>query len=63
MKWQPIQHRVNFADKHEDREYSAIASNNGIVLCDKQDGAFLVLRSAKDLENLKKLLDKLVAIE
>ena len=50
-------------DKHDPREYSAIACNAGVVLCDKQDGAFLVLRSATDLKRLKQLLNKISTIE
>jgi len=50
---------LNIVDKHDDREYSALTTDKGVVLCDKQDGAFLVLRSVKDLENLKALLNKI----
>jgi hypothetical protein len=50
---------LNIVDKYDDREYSALATDKGVVLCDKQDGAFLVLRSLEDLENLKTLLNKI----
>lgn len=49
--------------KHEPREYSAIMSSNGVVLCDKQEGSFLVLRYASDLARLKKLLDEITMVE
>ena len=49
--------------KHEPREYTALMHNGGICLCDKQDGAFLVLRCASDLERLKELLDKITMVE
>ena len=45
--------------KSEPREYTAFSHDGGIVLCDKQDGAFLVLRYAEDLERLKALLNTL----
>lgn len=44
-------------EKHEPREYSAFSHDSGVVLCDKQTGAFLVLRFAEDLERLRALLD------
>lgn len=54
---------MNAADKHEPREYTAMMYNGGIVLCDKKEGAFLVLRFASDLEKLKELLDKITMAE
>lgn len=45
-----------------DKEFSAVAMNTGIVLCDKQQGAFIVLRSTTDLERLKDLLGTLEII-
>jgi len=54
---------INIIDKHEDREYTALATDDGIVLCDKIDGAFIVLRSANDLEKLKELLNKIEIIK
>ena len=54
---------INVVDKHEPREYTAMMSNNGVVLCDKQEGSFLVLRYASDLERLKKLLDGITMAE
>jgi len=53
---------VRVVDKHEDREYTAISSDGGIVLCDTIGGAFLVLRSANDLIRLKELLNKLEVV-
>ncbi len=50
---------IRFVEKHEPREYTSIATNNGIVLCDKEEGSFLVLRYAQDIERLKELLDKI----
>lgn len=47
---------INIVEKYEPREYAAFSSDGGIVLCDKQNGAFLVLRFPEDLERLKKLL-------
>ena len=54
---------INIVDKYEPREYTAMMSSNGVVLCDKQEGAFLVLRYASDLERLKKLLDGITMAE
>ena len=54
---------INIIEKHEPRKYSAMTSNNGVVLCDKKEGSFLVLRYAADLENLKKLLNEITVIE
>ena len=50
---------MNIIEKHEPREYSAISSNKGVILCDRQEGAFLVLRFPQDLERLKALLETL----
>lgn len=50
---------MSIIDKYEDREYSALATNNGVVLCDKYEGAFLVMRSAADLERLKRILNEI----
>lgn len=50
-------------DKHKPREYSSVMSNNGVVLCDKLEGSFLVLRYASDLERLKELLDQITMVE
>jgi|GEM_PF-2739559 len=54
---------VSIVEKHSKREYTSLATNNGIVLCDKEDGAFLVLRYKEDIDNLKKLLDKIYIID
>lgn len=54
---------IKVVDKHAPREYAAMISNNGVVLCDKEEGSFLVLRYASDLERLKKLLDGITIVE
>ena len=41
------------------REFSAIVHSGGVVLCDKQEGAFIVLRFAEDVERLRDLLAKI----
>ena len=46
----------NIAGEYSPREYTAISTDNGIVLCDKRDGAFIVLRFAEDIERLQSLL-------
>jgi len=51
--------QITVVDKHKVREFSAMSSDNGIVLCEKDKGSFIVLRYAEDLENLKKLLDSI----
>jgi hypothetical protein len=50
---------MKIVEKHKPREYTAMMNDSGIVLCDKQEGAFLVLRYPSDLENLKNLLDEI----
>lgn len=50
---------MNTIDQHKPREYCAISHDGGIVLCDSQAGAFLVLRFPEDLERLKALLNTL----
>lgn len=54
---------VNIVEKHEPRKYSAMCTNNGVVLCDKLEGSFLVLRCDEDLFNLKELLSKINVVE
>lgn len=54
---------MNIIDKHEPREYSAMMGNNGVILCDKLEGSFLVLRYPSDLQRLKDLLDKITMVE
>ena len=54
---------INIIDKHQPRNYTAMMNDNGIVLCDKQEGAFLVLRYSSDLERLKDLLNKITMVE
>lgn len=51
------------ANKPEPREYTAMMMDSGVVLCDKQEGAFLLLRYASDLERLKKLLNEITIVE
>ncbi len=53
---------MRIVDKHEPREYSALATDCGVVLCDGKSGAFLVLRFQSDLERLKALLDSIATI-
>lgn len=48
---------MKIVEKYEPREFSALSHDGGVVLCDKQTGAFLVLRFAEDLERLKTLLE------
>ncbi len=43
-------------EAYEPREYTAITTNAGVVLCDKREGAFIVLRFPEDLERLRELL-------
>lgn len=52
-----------YIEKHEPREYKAMMSNNGVVLCDKIEGSFLLLRYPSDLERLKKLLNEITMVE
>lgn len=54
---------MNIVDKYEPREYTAFMHNGGVCLCDKRDGAFLVLRYASDLERLKRLLNEITMVE
>lgn len=50
---------MKIVEKHQPREYSAIVHSHGVVLCDKEAGAFLVLRFPEDLERLRALLETL----
>jgi hypothetical protein len=50
---------MKVVDQYKPREYSAISHDAGVVLCDKESGAFLVLRFHEDLERLKVLLGTL----
>lgn len=54
---------INIIDKYEPQEFSLIATNGGVVVCEKQRGAFLVLRSPDDLKNLLKCLEEVMTIE
>ena len=48
--------------EHKPRKYSAVSHDGGIVLCDSESGAFLLLRFPEDIERLKELLDTLEII-
>lgn len=50
---------MKIVEKYEPREFSAISHDGGVVLCDKQSGAFLVLRFPEDLRRLTALLETL----
>lgn len=54
---------INIVENYENRQFSSISTNKGVVLCDKKEGAFIVIRSTQDLLNLKALLDKFETIE
>ncbi len=54
---------ISIIDKHKPREYTAMMTNNGVVLCDKEEGSFLVLRYSSDLEKLKELLNGITMVE
>lgn len=54
---------LNVVNKYMPKEYTSFCTNRGVILWDKQEGAFLVLRFKEDLENLKKLLDKIEVID
>ena len=46
----------NIVDKHTARTYSCFCHSGGVTLCDKSEGAFLVLRFKEDLVRLRVLL-------
>jgi len=48
---------VKIVDELEPQEFSAIVSDKGVVLCEKNKGAFIVLRSPEEIRRLKSLLD------
>ena len=50
---------MNIVEKYSTKQFSALLHDGGAVLCDKELGAFLVLRSVDDLKNLKELLDSI----
>lgn len=50
---------INIVDKHMPREYSLLTCNGGIVICDKQEGAVIVLRFAEDVERLQDILSSI----
>jgi len=43
----------------EPKKFSAITSNGGIVLCEKEQGAFLAIKYPQEITDLIKLLNKL----
>lgn len=45
------------------KEFTALATDRGVVLCERDQGSFLTLQFKQDLENLKALLDKIEVIE
>ncbi len=47
---------LNVVDKHSVKEFTAMVTDIGVVLCEKDNGSFLVLRYSEDLTNLKALL-------
>ena len=50
---------TKIVENHEPREYTAWSHDGGTVLCDKQSGAFLLLRYPEDLIRLRELLDSI----
>ena len=50
---------MEIVEKYDTRVFSALTLDSGIVLCDKDRGAFITLRSVEDLENLKDLLNSI----
>lgn len=52
---------IKIVEKYSPLEFSALATNNGVVLCEKQQGAFLVIRSAEDLIRLQSILNSITA--
>jgi len=54
---------MRFVDKYSVRQFSALACDNGILLCDKELGSFMTLRYKEDLVNLKILLSSIDIIE
>ena len=54
---------INVIDKYEPREYSAFSTNSGVVLCDKDEGSFIVLRYPSDVKRLIDLLKQIKIIE
>lgn len=53
----------NNMNEYERKEFTARIHKDGIVLSDKKEGDFLILRCAGDLENLKKLLNSITMSE
>ena len=45
---------------YKPREYTTVITDHGIILCDKNEGAFLVLRFKEDIERLRDLLNSIV---
>jgi len=50
---------IRIVDKFTPRSFTAISHDGGIVLCEKEKGAFILLRYAEDIEALKSLLNSL----
>jgi hypothetical protein len=50
---------MKIVERYQPREFSAISTNTGIVLCDREEGAFIVLRFPEDVQRLRALLDTL----
>ena len=50
---------ITFVGKHPVKQFSTLATDNGIVLCERDTGSFLVLRYKEDLVNLKILLNSI----
>jgi hypothetical protein len=55
--------KINVVKEHKPREYSLWSHSGGTVLCEKENGAFLVLRFTEDLVNLKKLLNEIEIVK
>lgn len=54
---------INIVDEHKPRKFSFFTTDKGVVLCDGENGAFLVLRFTEELKSLKELLDKIEVTE
>lgn len=47
---------VNIVEKYTPRRFSAFCTDGGVVLCESEGGAFLVLRFPEEAEALRLLL-------
>ena len=54
---------INFVSKHKVKKFSVISSNGGVILCERESGAFITLRYSEDVENLKKLINSITVSE